>query len=159
MKKKLGFLVTLVCVMALGLVVNGCDSPEDEKDKFDKGIINDDWYLVDLSNNKTGSIITISGNSGTLTAKGDDFLGDEDNGYEIGGGILRNISYIGIRGDDKSDVVRWWNCESRISSALSGRPLSESEGYYEKQYISYNTDTKKLNIYIIGDAMWYNFMK
>ena len=158
MKKKLSL---LIFILVVGFIFIGCDALlEGETDKFDNSIINGDWYLVDNSNNKTGSIITINGNSGILTIMGDDFLGNQgySSGYELGGAIIKNMSYIGKR-EGKSDVIRWWNCESRISSALSGRGLTESEGYYQEQYLSYNTDSKKLNIYVIGDLMWYSFMK
>jgi len=160
---KLFGIIALVAVIGFSTI--GCNMDADNgnsgtTDKFDNGIINGDWYLVDNSNNKTGSIITINGDSGILTTMGDDFLGNQgySSGYEIGGAIIRNISYLGKR-DGISDAIRWWNCESRISTAISGRGLTESEGYYAEQYLSYNTDSKKLIIYTLSDLMGYGFMK
>ena len=165
--------VVLVFVMIFGMMVVGCDILEDETDKFDPSIIIGDWYLLNYNGDKTGSIITISGNSGILTVIGtDDFFWNngpeapygrmfsEDCHYNLGDLILRNISYIGIRegyGGESYKYHQYWDCESVISNPLTGQ-----RNDWEKKYLSYNMNTKILNIHVRGDhwtGFHYSFKK
>jgi len=168
--KKLRFTASILAgFLALGLLFVSCDNlfgKKDETEKFDTSTINGDWYLMEggVGSNKTGSIMKISGNSGILTVIGNNDIFSNnidinDYGYNLGGIILRNISYIGIMGSPHGKNYQYWDCESIISTAINGRPWSDG---FAKQYISYNTDTKILAVYIAGDDLmgfYYGFTK
>ena len=112
------------------------------------GIIDGVWNLVDFSNNRTGSIITISDGKGVLTAIGEDdiFTSYSNNGQvNIGDAVIRSISYKGEwDGLSGKNGIIYWTCENYFAYMPNA---SWSNGY-----ISYNTkEDDGLFVYTSGD--------
>jgi hypothetical protein len=161
MKSFMKWFGIIVLIAVIGFSMSACDLDNGETNRFDTSTILGDWYLLEGSNNnKTGSIITISGNSGILTVIGNDDhfernIGSNDYGYNLGGVILRNIEYIGIIDNiSNAEFNQYWECETIITS---GHPSS-----WRKGSISYNTNTNILNVYVFGNhstGVFYRFTK
>ena len=155
MKNKNFWLGMLVIVLVFGMTVVGCDLFKEEDFS---GTINGVWHLVDNSKNKTGTIITINGNVGTLTVIGEDdeFKYYSDRGQmNIGDTVLKNISFKGEWKDDEDTI--YWACEF----IFEGIFITELE--WNKTYISYNKKEKDyMFVYTFGDpdfGMGYRFKK
>ncbi|MCL1947935.1 MAG: hypothetical protein FWF51_12425 [Chitinivibrionia bacterium] len=145
--KKLLVLVMAACLMSFV-------SCSDDDDDF-SGSVNGVWNLVDSDNNRTGTIITISGDKGVITAIGEDdaftiYLNKEQ--VNLGDTIIRRISYKGVWDGllgDSSTV--YWTCENYIPFSLNYY-LTPPNVTWSNRYISY--DTKKndgIFIYTAGD--------
>jgi len=163
----------LVMVLVFGMSVVSCDF-ETEEQKEEKriqgysGTVNGVWYLVDNSNNRTGSIITISNGTGILTAIGENDIFKVYSGTSYGGpinvgdAVLRNISFKGAWESlsDNKDTM-YWTCEFIIPwAAVSG--YYNTLGWYNT-YISYNTKKNDgIFVYVMGDPSFgqgYRFKK
>ena len=128
------------------------------------GGINGVWYHIDNSYNKTGSIITINGNVGTLTAIGENDIFKEysDSGQmNIEDTVLRNISFQG-EWDDLfgSGNIIYWDCEFIIPWVINSLSLPDLK--WHETYISYNIEESYMFIYTMGDpnfGLGYRFRK
>ena len=156
--KKL-WLGMLVLVLTFGMTVVGCDLSEEEDFA---GTINGVWHHVDDNKNKTGSIITINGNVGTLTAIGaaDIFKEYSDSGQmNIGDTVLRNINFQGEwEGLSGNKDTIYWDCEFIIPWVISYLPALK----WSKTYISYNKKESYMFIFTMGNPNFgqgYRFRK
>ena len=147
MVDKKSWLGILVVVLVLGMTVVSCDLPEEEDFT---GTINGTWHLLEAySNNKTGTIITISNNVGVLAAIGeDDVFGLYSDSLSVGDTILRNIKYKGAWKDSKNTV--YWDCDFYF-------PFSLNYTYYRPDlawndtYISYDRNESRMFVFTNGD--------
>ena len=123
----------LVLVLVFGLIVFGCDIPEEEESGA--GTFNGVWYGVNEgyyggSWEKTGTVITVSNGTGILTSVGDDLYGNYVNQglINIGDPVFRNVVYLESNydtyfysyevwakwDDDKADELPAWHNDCKL---------------------------------------------